>query len=332
MAQNRHWRLDRAPVGDDFAAALSLQEEPVPSPAGGEALIRTQFLSMDAGTRMWMTRREDGYQPPLPLGAKMTGLAIGRIVESRASGFAKGDLVRCFGQWADYSLVRPELSMLARIDEDVDARQHFGALGLNAWTAYAGIVELGAAKAGETVVVSAAAGATGLLAAQIAKRLGCRVIGIAGGAAKCSFLRRQGIADATIDYKAEDVDAALSRAGDVDLYFDNVGGTLLDAVLPNMALHGRVVVCGLIASYSSDNPAPGPRRFDQVLMRRLTIAGLFLPDFIARGDAFPAILRKWFDEGRLKMWFDETEGLENTLNAYSRLFSGGNIGKVIVRV
>lgn len=332
MAQNRHWRLDRAPVGDDFAAALSLQEEPVPSPAGGEALIKTQFLSMDAGTRMWMTRREDGYQPPLPLGAKMTGLAIGRIVESGASGFAKGDLVRCFGQWADYSLVRPELSMLARIGEDVDARQHFGALGLNAWTAYAGIVELGAAKAGETVVVSAAAGATGLLAAQIAKRLGCRVIGIAGGAAKCSFLRRQRIADATIDYKAEDVDAALSRAGDVNLYFDNVGGKLLDAVLPNMALHGRVVVCGLIASYSSDNPAPGPRRFDQVLMRRLTIAGLFLPDFIARGDAFPAILRKWFDEGRLKMWFDETEGLENTLNAYSRLFSGGNIGKVIVRV
>lgn len=330
--QNRYWRLDRTPEGDDFAAALSLQEEPVPRAGEGEVVIRADYLSMDAGTRMWMTRREDGYQPPLPLGAKMAGLSLGRVVESRAPGFAAGDLVRCFGQWADYSLVRPELSALTKLDQSVDAREHFGALGLNAWTAYVGLTETAAAKPGETVVVSAAAGATGLLACQIAKNLGCRVIAIAGGRAKCDFIRDNGLADAAIDYKADNVEAALAKLGPVNVYFDNVGGPILDAVFPNMALHGRIAVCGLVAGYAGDGPAAGPRRFDQVLMKRLTVTGFFLPDYFDSGADHLAALRAWFDKGRLKMWFDETAGLEKTLTAYGKLFSGGNIGKVIVRV
>lgn len=332
MAANRYWRLDRTPKGDDFAVALSLQEEALPRAADGEVVIRADYLSMDAGTRMWMTRREDGYQPPLPLGAKMAGLSLGRIVESRAKGFAEGDLVRCFGQWADYSVVRPELSALTRLDEGVEARQHFGALGMNALTALVGLTETARVKAGETVLISAAAGATGLLACQIAKNLGARVVGIAGGARKGDFLRQNGLIDAAIDYKAENVEAALARLGPVDVYFDNVGGPMLDAVLPNMALHGRVAVCGLIDGYAGDGPAPGPRRFDQVLMKRLTITGFFLPDYFDRGAEHQAALRRWFDAGRLRMWFDETAGLENTLDAYARLFKGGNIGKVVVRV
>lgn len=328
--RNRFWRLDRPPKGEDFAAALSLQEEPLPRAGDGEVVYRADYLSMDAGTRMWMTRREDGYQPPLPLGAKMSGLAIGRVVESRADGFSEGDLVRGFGQWADYSLVRPELSALAKLDEDVDPRQHFGVLGLNAWTALVGVRDVAAAKRGETVAVSAAAGATGLLACQIARILGCRVVGVAGGAPKCGFLVKEGVVDQAIDYKAENVEAALSKLGGVDVYFDNVGGPILDAALPNMALHGRVAVCGLIAGYAGEGPAPGPRRFDQVLMKRLAITGFFLPDHFERGPAFVETLRRWFDDGRIRMWFDETPGLENALAAYGKLFSGGNVGKVLV--
>ncbi len=329
---NRFWRLDRTPNGADFDGALSLQEEAVPRAGDGEVVIRGAFLSMDAGTRMWMTRREDGYQPPLPLGAKMAGLTLGRIVESRAPGFSEGDLVRAFGQWADYSVVRPELSNLTKLDEAVDPREHFGALGLNAWTAYVGLAETARVKAGETVVVSAAAGATGLLACQIAKNFGARVVGIAGGGRKCAFLRDEGLVDLAVDYKNENVEGALARLGGVHVYFDNVGGAILDAALPSMALHGRVAVCGLIDGYSGDEPAPGPRRFDQVLMKRLTIAGFFLPDYFDRGAAHKAALRRWFDAGRLRMWFDETQGLENTLAAYAKLFSGGNIGKVLVRL
>jgi len=328
---NRYWRLNKTPVGTAFEDALSLEEEPIPEPADGEVLIRANWLSMDAGTRMWMTRRTDGYQPPLPLGTKMVGLTVGRIVASRASGFSEGDLVRCFGQWADYCLVRPELSDLKHIDEDVDEREHLGALGMNAWTALAGIREVAQAKAGETVLVSAAAGATGMLAVQIAKILGCNVIGLAGSDTKTAFLVDTVGADAAINYKTEDVGAQLAaRDGGIDVYFDNVGGPLLDAVLPNMAHYGRIAICGLLSTYENDEPTPGPAHFDQILMRRLSVIGFFSPDFSHRSEEFVSILRDWLRDGRLQMWFDETHGLENSLDAYRKLFTGKNIGKVVV--
>lgn len=332
MTQNRFWRLLAYPQGQDFASALKLETEAMPAPADGEVLIRADWLSMDAGTRMWMTPRQDGYQPPLPIGARMSGLCLGRVVESRAQGFRAGDLVRAFGQWADYSIVRPETSDLRVMDESVaDPRQHFGVLGMNGWTAYVGIAETAAVKAGETVLVSAAAGATGVLACQIAKLLGCTVIGLAGGPEKCRFLTEELGIDRAIDYRNEDVEAALATVpGGINAYFDNVGGPLLDAVLPNMAHYGRIALCGLMASYDREGPVPGPARFDQILMRRLTITGFFSPDFAGRGDAINAVLRQWLDAGQITMPFDQTRGIENVLDAYARLFTGANIGKVIV--
>lgn len=334
MKNNRFWRLDAHPQGADFAAALHLLSEPVPTPGPGEVLIRGEWLSMDAGTRMWMTGRTDGYQPPLPLGTKMVGLVLGRVVASEDPGFAPGDLVRAFGQWADYSLVTPALSGLVKVDENVaDVREHFGVLGMNAWTAYAGIVDVARAKPGETVLVSAAAGATGLLACQIARNIGCSVIGLAGGPDKCRYLTETLRIDRAIDYKSADVAAELATVeGGINVYFDNVGGPLLDAVLPNMAHYGRVAVCGLIAGYDADRPLPGPARFDQILMRRLTISGFFLPDFFEKGMEYIAVLNRWHLEGRLTLPFDETKGLAHVLDAYGRLFSGGNIGKVIVDI
>lgn len=327
----RAWRLRRHPEGEAFEDALALAQEPMPEPAEGEVLYRNQHLSLDAGTRMWMSPRTDGYQPPLPLGVIVPGLALGRVVRSRHADFVPGDLVRGFGQWSDYSCVIPAMADLRKLDDALaDPRQHLGVLGMNAWTAYVGITEAGRARPGEAVLVSAAAGATGLLAAQIAKIMGCRVIGLAGGAAKQGYLIDQIGLDAAIDYKAEDVAARLAALGGLDVYFDNVGGPLLDAVLPNMNHYGRVALCGLVAGYGDAAGAPGPARFDQILMRRLTVTGFFSPDFAARGESINRIMRRWHDEGRVQMPFDVTHGLENVLVAYRKLFTGGNIGKVIV--
>jgi NADPH-dependent curcumin reductase CurA len=330
--KNRHWRLLRYPEGNDFASAFALEEGPVPSVADGQVLIRNHLLSLDAGTRMWMTPRTDSYQPPIPLGSNMPGLVVGRVVQSKCDGFKEGDLVRAFGQWADYSCVVPALSGLTPLDQTVtDARQHLGVLGMNGWTAYVGITEAGRARPGETVLVSAAAGATGMLASQIAKIMGCRVIGMAGGADKCRFLKDGLGLDGTIDYRAGRVFEELAVIpGGINVYFDNVGGPLLDAVLPNMAHYGRVAVCGLVATYAAEGPSPGPARFDQVLMRRLSITGFFSPDFAHRGVEINTLMRRWLDDGRIAMRFDVTRGLGEVLVAYQKLFSGGHIGKVIV--
>ncbi|WP_068071672.1 NADP-dependent oxidoreductase [Novosphingobium lentum] len=334
MTANRFWQLDRHPEGHDFASALSLREETLTPLAPGEVRVATDWLSMDAGTRMWMSPRTDGYQPPLPLGSKMAGLCLGRVSESRDAAFPEGTLVRGFGRWADFATMVPALSGLEAVDETVaDPREHFGALGMNAWTALVGVKEIAAVKPGEWLVVSAAAGATGSLACQVGRNLGARVIGIAGGPDKCRYLRDEIGVELAIDYKAEDVAAALSGVeGGVNAYFDNVGGPMLDAVLPNMAHYGRVAVCGMVAAYDSDVALPGPAQFDQVLMRRLRIEGFFIPDFLHRGAEFLPMLRGWLDSGALRMRFAETQGLENVLDAYAGMLTGRGIGKVVVRV
>jgi NADPH-dependent curcumin reductase CurA len=332
LEQNRFWRLLRYPDGSDFTSAFALEPADAAEPAEGEVLIRNEYLSLDAGTRLWMTPRTDGYQPPIPVGRPVPGLVLGRIVKSRHAAYQPGALVRAFGQWGDYSCVVPSQSGLMVLDDSVaDARQHLGVLGMNAWTAYVGITEVAKTRPGETVLVSAAAGATGMLAAQIAKLMGCRVIGLAGGEAKCRFLREELRLDVALDYKAGGLDAALAGIpGGIQVYFDNVGGPLLDQVLPNMAHYGRIAVCGLIASYAGAEGAAGPRRFDQILMRRLTISGFFSPDFMHRADEINRVMRFWLDAGRITMHFDMTRGLENVPAAYRKLFVGGNIGKVLV--
>ena len=333
---NRFWRIDSRPEGTDFASALTLAEAPLAPLADGEIRIRNSHLSMDAGTRMWLTDREDGYQPPLPLGIPMTGLVLGEVVESRAQGFAPGDLVRAFGQWADISTVDAVMSGAVLLDPSVaDRRAWFGPLGMNGWTALWGVERTGAAKPGERVLVSAAGGATGILAVQIAKLLGCEAWGIAGGAAKCAYLTDTlGIAGA-VDYKAGDVgaqlDAAKRNGSGFDVYFDNVGGALLDQVLTRMNHYGRIAVCGLLADYTAGTRT-APREFDQVLMRRLRIEGFFSPDFMHEGPALTERLRAWHEAGELVMPYDVTQGLENTLAAYTKLFTGANIGKVIVEL
>ncbi|WDA42096.1 NADP-dependent oxidoreductase [Erythrobacter sp. BLCC-B19] len=329
---NRIWRIARRPEGTDFAAALALEHTALAPLAMGEIRIRNTHLSMDAGTRMWLSDREDGYQPPLPVGGPMTGLVLGEVIESRAEGFAEGDLVRAFGQWADISTVDAVMSGALLLDPTVaDRRAWFGPLGMNGWTALWGIEQTGAAQTGERVLVSAAAGATGILAVQIARLLGCEAWGIAGGAAKCAYLTEElGIAGA-VDYKSGDLAGQLDAAGGFDVYFDNVGGPLLDAVLTRMNHYGRIAVCGLLADYTAGTRT-APKEFDQVLMRRLRIEGFFSPDFMHEGPTLTRRLREWTEGGDLVMPYDVTHGLENTLTAYAKLFNGANIGKVIVEL
>lgn len=329
---NTFWRIERRPQGTDFTSALALVDKALPELADGEIRIRNAMLSMDAGTRLWLTDREDGYQPPLPTGAPMTGLVVGEVLESRADGFAQGDLVRAFGVWGKISQVDAVMSGAIRLDPSVeDKRAWFGPLGMNGWTALWGISETGAAIAGERVLVSAAAGATGVLAVQVARLMGCEVWGIAGGADKCAFLKEQMGCTGAVDYKAGDIGAQLDHAGGFDVYFDNVGGPILDAVLTRMNHYGRIAVCGLLSDYSSSTRT-APAEFDQILMRRLRVEGFFSPDFMDQGERLTAQLKGWLDKGELTMPYDVTRGLENTLAAYAKLFSGGNIGKVIVEI
>ncbi len=334
MTTNRFWQLNKRPEGDDVATALSLETESMPELAEGQVLIKTAYLSMDAGTRMWMTEREDSYQPPLELGTKMVGLVLGHIAQSRHDGFAEGDLVRGFGQWAEHAVIEPELAGLVKVDASIsDIKQHFGVLGFNGWTALWGLQETAGVQAGHNVLVSAAAGATGVLACQIAKILGANVYGLAGGPDKCRWLQTElGITKA-IDYKNDDIAAELAKVdGGINAYFDNVGGPILDDVLPNMALYGRVALCGLLAQYKGDGRGQGPENFDQILMKRLRVEGFFSPDFMDQGERLTAQLKVWLDQGLIDTPFDVTEGIENVLTAYDKLFTGGNIGKVLVRL
>lgn len=330
--KRQFWRLDARPEGHDYRAALSLVDEEIAPPGEAQVLVEAQYLSMDPGVRVWMTAREDGYSPPIPLGTPMLGQFLGRVLESGHPDFATGDLVRGFGHWATHSTVDPALSGLAKMDEDVaDIRDHFGVLGLNGWTALCGLTDVLEIKAGETVLVSAAAGATGSIVCQIARNMGCRVIGIAGSDDKCAWLTGTLGIDTAINYKTRDVAAELAKIeGGIDAYFENVGGDLLDAALPNMALKGRIGICGLIGGYTSEQGLPGPSRFDQVLMKRLTIRGIFLPDFMAEGRDYYPPLRAMYDAGKLIGEFDETGGIENVLAAFTRLMTGKNTGKVIV--
>jgi NADPH-dependent curcumin reductase CurA len=334
MGDYQYWRLNARPEGHDYTAALSLESAALSPLEAGQVLVEADYLSMDPGVRVWMTAREDSYSPPIPLGSPMQGQFIGRVLESKADGFAAGDLVRGFGHWASHSAVDPALSGLMKLDANVrDVRDHFGTLGLNGWTAYCGLIDVLELKEGETVLVSAAAGATGSVACQIARNMACRVIGIAGSDDKCDWLTDTLGIDQAINYKTQDVAAELARVeGGINVYFENVGGALLDAALPNMAMYGRIGICGLIEGYTSDSGLPGPARFDQILMKRLTVKGIFLPDFLAQGANYYAPLKAWYDEGKLIGDFDETKGLDNVLVAFERLMRGKNLGKVIVDV
>jgi NADPH-dependent curcumin reductase CurA len=304
----------------------------VPEPGEGEVLVRVLYLSFDPAMRGWMEDRPS-YLPPVALGAPMRGGGVGRVVASRHAGFAPGDLVQGLFGWQDYALANGAM-LGAKIPPGTPPTWPLGVLGITGLTAYFGMLDLGRPKPGETVVVSGAAGATGSIAGQIAKIQGARVVGIAGGAEKCGWLVREAHYDAAIDYKGEDVGSRLSALCPkaVDVFFDNVGGAILDAVLARLALRARVVLCGGISSYNEAEPPPGPRHLMNLVIQRARMEGFIVIDYAARFAEGTAALRRWLDEGRLAHQEDVQEGLENAPRTFLRLFRGENRGKQLLRI
>lgn len=330
----RVFRLRQRPQGELRKGDLALAQEVLAEPRDGEVLFRTLFLSLDPTNRLWMSER-DQYLPPVAIGAPMRGVALGVVEQSRSERFAPGDIVSPIeGEWASHQIVPASRLARLRPRDGIPLSALMSVLGPPGLTAHVGMVEIARVQPGETVTVSAAAGAVGSVAGQIAKARGCRVIGIAGGAEKCGWLTEEYGFDLAIDYKSADVGAELARhcPEGINAHFENVGGSILDSVIANMAVGGRIALCGLISSYNAGGPVAGPREFDRVLMQRLTIRGFIVLDHFATArDAFAEI------EGLIRKkqlnWRDHIiDGLENAPDALSLLFTGGNTGKLMVRV
>jgi NADPH-dependent curcumin reductase CurA len=333
MTVNRQWRLARRPKGMLQEADLTWAEEAIPPVGEGQLLVRNLYLSMDPTQRGWMAR--DTYIPAMAVGDVVRSFGAGRVVESRHPGFAAGDLVAGGVGWQDYLLTDGGGPLpLSSLPPDADLPLALGVLGLNGVTAYFGLLEVGRPRPGETVVVSGAAGATGSVAGQIARIHGCRVIGVAGGSDKCAWLTEVAGFDAAIDYKAERVERRLRELcpEGVDVFFDNVGGEILDAALATLARQGRVVLCGAISAYNERVPPPGPRNYLSLISRRGRMEGFIVLDYRPRAGEAVAQLSRWVREGKLKHEEDVQEGLENAPRTLLRLFEGKNRGKQLLKI
>ncbi|MFG3224499.1 NADP-dependent oxidoreductase [Kitasatospora sp. NPDC048194] len=330
---NRQIRLARRPVGEVRAEDWAHGEEAVGVPGDGEFLGRTRYLSLDPAMRGWLDDRPS-YLPPVGLGEVMRAGSVVEVVASNHPTFQVGDhVVGTFGV-QEYAVsdgkgalkVDPALAPLPT---------YLGALGMPGMTAYFGLLDVGALKEGETVVVSGAAGAVGTLVGQIAKIKGCRVVGIAGGPEKCALLVDELGFDAAIDYRAEDVRKALrTHAPDgIDVYFDNVGGPILDAALTRLAMHARVVICGAISQYNNESAVQGPSNYLSLLVRRARMEGFVVFDYARRFGAAAAELAGWIGDGRIKVKEHVVEGtVDDFPETLGMLFRGENTGKLVLRL
>lgn len=330
---NRRITLARRPIGLPDPQDFLLVEGPMPQVSEGTMIVRNRVFAIDAAIRGFLDDRPS-YLPPLQLGDTIRGMALGEVVECRVPGFAPGDLVRSLSGWAEYSVIGADALGLEKCDcPDRDAVSlYMGTLGPSGLTAYVGLFAIGAIQPGETVAISAAAGAVGNVAGQIAKLWGCRTIAVTGGAQKAAICREIGF-DAVIDYKdGGDLGEQIARAAPdgVNVYFDNVGGEILDTMLPAMADHGRIVVCGMIANYNNADEQYPIRNLWQLLVKRATMRGFLTydhPEFVAEARERIAA---WARSGDLKPLENVSHGLEATPEALIRLMSGATTGKTVV--
>ncbi|MRX51138.1 zinc-binding dehydrogenase [Paracoccus sp. S-4012] len=330
--------LARRPQGAPTPESFRLETLPLPQPGEGEVLVRVTSLSLDPYMRGRMDDAKS-YAPKVELGEVMTGGGVGTVVESRAEGFAPGDVVFGMTGWADHAVLRGK--ELRKLREGLPASTALGVLGMPGFTGWYGLTIPGAAKAGETVVVAAATGPVGSMVGQIAKAKGLRAVGIAGGREKCAMGRDVFGFDAMIDHKAhtdarslrEELAAACPDG--VDIYFENVGGMVLEAVLPLMNTHGRIPLCGTIAWYGgADTSGPDrlPKLWRQILVNRLSITGFIIFDHWQHFPDFMAEVAPMVEEGRLAYVEDVAEGLEAMPQTFISMLKGGNLGKQIVRL
>jgi len=338
---NRQFRLAARPVGEVKETDFAYREELIPTPKDGEILVRNIYLSLEPTHRIWMSDR-DGYMPPVELGAVMRGMTISVVEESKNPEYQQGDLVRGLLGWQDYTLLTAaNTRFVSKVDASLlpgKLPAYLGPLGMTGCTAYFGLIDVGQPKAGETILISAAAGAVGSMVGQIAKATGCRVVGTAGTDEKCSWLKEELGFDETINYKkyqpGAELEAAVARAcpNGIDIYFDNVGGAILDAALSQVNLYARIPLCGLISTYNSQEPVPGPYNYSQIMMKRVRVQGFIVGDYYPRWPKAIAEIARWIKEGKIKYSLEIVKGLENAPRSLLKIFQGTNQGKIIIKL
>ncbi len=333
--KNRQWLLAARPQGLIKESDFRWNETAVPALKDGEILVRNLAFSFDPTQRGWMSM--DTYIPAIPIGQVMRASAIGQITESKKQGFAKGDLVQGLFGWEDYTVTDGAgLFSVEKFPKGTDPLLALSLLGITGLTAYFGTLSVGLPKSGDTFVVSGAAGATGSVAGMIAKVKGCRVIGIAGGKKKCDWLVNEAGFDGAIDYKNENVGDALTRLcpRGIDVYFDNVGGEILEQVLDRLAFRARVVLCGAISQYNEAEgvAAHPPRNYFRLIFHGARMEGFLVFHFAQQYPQARAELAKWHAEGKVKNQIDLQQGLENAPKTIIRLFTGANFGKQLLKL
>ncbi|MEZ0352506.1 NADP-dependent oxidoreductase [Mycobacterium sp. pR1184] len=331
--RNRRFLLRERPTGRIGPNTFEFSEEAIPEIGDGEALVRVEWISLDPTNRTWINDTPT-YLPPVAIGEVMRAGGLGRVVESKNPNYSVGQIVQGLVGWQDYVVASDTMPLFAvDVAEGISPSAYMGALGTTGLTAWVGIRDIGKPQPGETVVVSAAAGAVGSVAGQLAKADGARVVGIAGGPDKCRLLTEELGFDAAVDYRADDWLAQLRAAtpDGIDVDFENVGGVIMDAVFARLNIRARVALCGLISGYNEADPPPGPRAFGNLLIQRAKLEGFIVLDHLGRAPEATSEIAGLIAAGKLTPLETVVEGFEQLPTAINMLFDGKNVGKLMVK-
>lgn len=330
---NRKFYLASRPIEQIEESNFEYREEAVSDPQDGQILVRIIYLSLDPTNRIWMSDRPQ-YMPPIKIGEVMRGVALGQVEVSKSSQWKPGDLVSGLLGWQDYAVVDAKSVFAVPQIDGIPLSVFLGPLGFTGLTAYFGLLKIGNPQPGETVVVSAASGAVGSMVGQIARIKDCHVIGITSSEAKCRWLIEELAFQQAINYKTTDLNQALAQAcpQGIDIYFENVGGIILNTVLTQMNLFGRIPLCGLISTYNSKEVVPGPDNFEQILMKRLKVQGFIILDYANSFQEALIEIGEWFQAGKIKYQEEIVSGLENAPKTIHKLFNGNKMGKLLIKV
>lgn len=331
--RNRRFLLRERPSGRIGPNTFELSEEAVPEIEDGEALVRVDWISLDPTNRTWINDTPT-YLPPVGIGQVMRAAGLGEVVASKNPNYPVGQIVQGLVGWQEYVVASDSAPLFAvDVADGVSPSAYLGALGMTGLTAWIGIRDIGKPRPGETVVVSAAAGAVGSVAGQLAKADGARVVGIAGGPDKCRLLTEELGFDAAVDYRADDWSKQLRAAAPdgIDVDFENVGGAIMDAVFARLNIGARVALCGLISGYNEADPPPGPRAFGNLLIQRATVQGFIVLDHLSRSAEAAGEIAALITAGKLTPLETVVEGFEQLPTAINMLFDGSNVGKLVVK-